>query len=123
MHRGRIKGVIESRLFFISLEQIQWSTGPSFHLFPSLPFSKVPTVSHSPQSRSTYSEIYVFQAALTKRVSCPDGKNTAANAACCPLYAVRDDIQESLFDGGECGEEVRFIFSGPAYVLTYCLGT
>ena len=33
--------------------------------------------------------------------------NTATNAACCALFAVRDDIQENLFDGGECGEEVH----------------
>ncbi|KAI0697907.1 melanin-decolorizing enzyme [Cytidiella melzeri] len=49
----------------------------------------------------------VAQAAITKRVACPDGVNTATNAACCALFAVRDDIQENLFDGGECGEEVH----------------
>ena len=46
-------------------------------------------------------------AALTRRVACPDGKNTATNAACCQLFAVRDDIQQNLFDGGECGEDVH----------------
>ena len=46
-------------------------------------------------------------AALTKRVACPDGKNTATNAACCALFAIRDDIQQNLFDGGKCGEEVH----------------
>ena len=46
-------------------------------------------------------------AAITRRVACPDGVNTATNAACCALFAVRDDIQTNLFDGGECGEEVH----------------
>ena len=40
-------------------------------------------------------------------MTCPDGVNTATNAACCVLFAVRDDIQQNLFDGGECGEEVH----------------
>ncbi|KAG6807701.1 hypothetical protein H0H87_001075, partial [Tephrocybe sp. NHM501043] len=44
---------------------------------------------------------------LTKRVSCPDGVNTATNAACCALYPILEDIQANLFDGGECGEEVH----------------
>ena len=43
-------------------------------------------------------------AALTKRVACPDGKNTATNAACCKLFAVRDDIQKNMFDGGKCND-------------------
>ncbi|KAI0076982.1 manganese peroxidase 1 precursor [Panus rudis PR-1116 ss-1] len=46
-------------------------------------------------------------AAITRRVACPDGKNTATNAACCSLFAIRDDIQKNLFDGGQCGEEVH----------------
>ncbi|KAF9467309.1 class-II peroxidase [Collybia nuda] len=46
-------------------------------------------------------------AALTKHVTCPDGKNTASNAACCVLFPILEDIQENLFDGGECGEEVH----------------
>lgn len=40
-------------------------------------------------------------------MACPDGVNTATNAACCTLFAIRDDIQQNLFDGGECGEEVH----------------
>ncbi|KAJ7175027.1 putative versatile peroxidase [Mycena crocata] len=44
--------------------------------------------------------------ALTKRVTCPTGQTTA-NAACCVLFPILDDIQENLFDGGECGEEVH----------------
>ncbi|TFY67230.1 hypothetical protein EVG20_g4017 [Dentipellis fragilis] len=46
-------------------------------------------------------------AAVTRRVACPDGKNTATNAACCALFPILDDIQTNLFDGGECGEEVH----------------
>ncbi|KAH8108021.1 manganese peroxidase 1 precursor [Cristinia sonorae] len=46
------------------------------------------------------------EGAITRRIACPDG-NIASNAACCPLFAIRDDIQENLFDGGECGEEVH----------------
>ncbi|KAA1472888.1 manganese peroxidase 2 [Dentipellis sp. KUC8613] len=46
-------------------------------------------------------------AAITRRVSCPDGKNTATNAACCALFPILDDIQTNLFDGAECGEEVH----------------
>lgn len=36
------------------------------------------------------------QAANYKRVACPDGKNTASNAACCPFFALRDDLQANL---------------------------
>lgn len=32
----------------------------------------------------------------TKGVPCPDGKNTASNAACCPFFALRDDLQANL---------------------------
>lgn len=45
--------------------------------------------------------------ALTRRVACPDGVNTATNAACCSLFAIRDDLQQSLFDNGGCGEDVH----------------
>ncbi|KAJ7489126.1 putative versatile peroxidase [Mycena latifolia] len=45
-------------------------------------------------------------AAVTKRVTCPTGQTTA-NAACCVLFPILDDIQANLFDGGECGEEVH----------------
>ena len=47
------------------------------------------------------------RAALTRRVACPDGKNTATNEACCAFFPILEDIQENLFDGGECGEEVH----------------
>ncbi|KAJ3546294.1 hypothetical protein NM688_g5531 [Phlebia brevispora] len=46
-------------------------------------------------------------AAITRRVACPDGVNTATNAACCALFAVRDTLVQDFFDGGECGEEVH----------------
>ncbi|KIJ22470.1 class II peroxidase, partial [Sphaerobolus stellatus SS14] len=40
-------------------------------------------------------------------VTCPDG-NKASNAACCPLFALRDDLQANLFDG-VCGEDTHEI--------------
>ncbi|KZT38834.1 peroxidase [Sistotremastrum suecicum HHB10207 ss-3] len=43
------------------------------------------------------------QGAHFKRVTCPDGKNTATNAACCAFFALRDDLQENLFEN-QCGE-------------------
>lgn len=55
----------------------------------------------------------VAHGALTRRVACPDGKNTAINAACCPLFEIIEDIQNNLFDN-ECGEEfhesLRLVF-------------
>ncbi|KAJ7477706.1 heme peroxidase [Mycena latifolia] len=42
----------------------------------------------------------------TKRATCSKGR-TAASASCCVWFDVLDDIQENLFDGGECGEEVH----------------
>ena len=45
-------------------------------------------------------------AALTKRVTCATGQVTA-NAACCKLFPIVDQIQKDLFDGGECGEEAH----------------
>ncbi|KDR65849.1 hypothetical protein GALMADRAFT_162345 [Galerina marginata CBS 339.88] len=45
-------------------------------------------------------------AALTKRVTCASGHVTA-NAACCALFPIVDQIQKDLFDGGECGEEAH----------------
>ncbi|KAL7277389.1 class II peroxidase [Trametes coccinea BRFM310] len=56
---------------------------------------------------SVLAALQVANGALTRRVACPDGVNTATNAACCTLFAIRDDIQQNLFDGGECGEEVH----------------
>ncbi|KAJ7090954.1 heme peroxidase [Mycena crocata] len=42
----------------------------------------------------------------TKRAACSNGR-TAAHASCCIWFDVLDDIQENLFDGAECGEEVH----------------
>lgn len=57
--------------------------------------------------QSSEFSLTVYAGAITRRVACPDGVNTATNAACCNLFAVRDLIQDQLFDGGECGEEVH----------------
>ncbi|THG95783.1 hypothetical protein EW026_g5933 [Hermanssonia centrifuga] len=51
----------------------------------------------------------VANAALTRRVACPDGINTATNAACCSLFAVRDDLNNNLFNN-ECGDEAHESF-------------
>ncbi|KAH8102141.1 lignin peroxidase isozyme LP7 [Cristinia sonorae] len=51
--------------------------------------------------------IQTASAALTRRVACPDGVNTATNAACCSLFAVRDDIQQNLFNGAQCNAEAH----------------
>ena len=45
-------------------------------------------------------------AALTRLVACPDGINTATNAACCALFPIRDDIIENLFHN-QCAEEAH----------------
>ena len=45
------------------------------------------------------------QAALTRRVTCPDG-NTTANEACCAFFPLRDHLQTNLFNN-ECGQDVR----------------
>ncbi|KAK0481240.1 manganese peroxidase 1 precursor [Armillaria novae-zelandiae] len=51
--------------------------------------------------------IRLSDAALTKRVACPDGIHTVTNQACCALFPVIEDLQQNLFSGGECGEEVH----------------
>ena len=40
-----------------------------------------------------------------KRATCPDGVHSAANAQCCSLFQVRDDLLDNLFEN-ECGDEV-----------------
>lgn len=45
-------------------------------------------------------------ASVIPRATCADGRTTA-NAACCVLFPILDNIQENLFDGGQCGEEVH----------------
>ncbi|KAH8116580.1 manganese peroxidase 3 [Phellopilus nigrolimitatus] len=55
----------------------------------------------------TISLIATLAAALNfKRVTCPDGVNHASHEACCAFFALRDDLQENLFEG-ECGEDVH----------------
>lgn len=53
---------------------------------------------------------YGYSAAITKRVACPDGINTATNAACCALFPVRDDLNKNLFNGGQCNDEAHEAF-------------
>lgn len=53
------------------------------------------------QLLTALSAALVAQAAITKRVACPDGKHTATNAA---LFAARDDIQKNMFEGGKCND-------------------
>ncbi|EJD05363.1 manganese peroxidase 1 [Fomitiporia mediterranea MF3/22] len=48
----------------------------------------------------------LVNAANYKRVTCPDGVNTATNEACCPFFALRDDLQANLFNN-TCGEDVH----------------
>ncbi|KAJ6504347.1 manganese peroxidase 3 [Mycena vitilis] len=47
-----------------------------------------------------------LEGVVTKRVTCATGQTTA-NAACCVLFPLLDDLQANLFDGGECGEETH----------------
>jgi hypothetical protein len=57
-------------------------------------------------SQMAQSLMIVYAAALTRRVTCPDG-NVVANEACCNLFPILEDIQTNLFDGGECGEQAH----------------
>ncbi|PPQ96867.1 hypothetical protein CVT26_006054 [Gymnopilus dilepis] len=41
-----------------------------------------------------------------KRATCPDGVHSAANAQCCSLFQVRDDLLNNLFEN-ECGDEAH----------------
>ncbi|KAJ7641900.1 putative versatile peroxidase [Roridomyces roridus] len=44
-----------------------------------------------------------YGAALQRRVTCPTGEQTA-NAACCALFPVLDDIQTNMFAGDTCSD-------------------
>ncbi|KAF8511928.1 heme peroxidase [Gautieria morchelliformis] len=44
-------------------------------------------------------------AATTGRVKCPDG-NVASHSACCPLFVLRDDLQNTVFSH-QCGEDTH----------------
>ncbi|KAJ6492963.1 manganese peroxidase 5 [Mycena vulgaris] len=48
--------------------------------------------------------VRVASGVVTPRVTCSTGQVTA-NAACCALFPLLDDLQANLFDDGECGEE------------------
>ncbi|CAL1697225.1 unnamed protein product [Somion occarium] len=50
--------------------------------------------------------IVAASAAPSNRAVCSKGR-TAAHATCCKWFDVLDDIQDGLFDGAECGEEVH----------------
>lgn len=45
-------------------------------------------------------------AVIEKRATCSTGQ-TVANAACCAWFPVLEDIQENLFNGGQCGAEAH----------------
>ncbi|KAH9036907.1 manganese peroxidase 1 [Lactarius hengduanensis] len=45
-------------------------------------------------------------AALTRRVTCPDG-NVVSNQKCCFLFPILEDLQTNLFEGAECGEDAH----------------
>ncbi|EIW55331.1 manganese peroxidase isozyme precursor [Trametes versicolor FP-101664 SS1] len=55
---------------------------------------------------SVLAALQLANGAATRKVTCAGGQVTA-NAACCALFPVLEDIQTNLFDGGECGEEVH----------------
>ncbi|KIJ56364.1 class II peroxidase [Sphaerobolus stellatus SS14] len=49
----------------------------------------------------------VAQAAVAgSKFRCPDGVNTASNPVCCKFFALRDDLQENLFEK-QCGEHTH----------------
>ncbi|KAF7377245.1 Peroxidase [Mycena sanguinolenta] len=65
----------------------------------SVPVAMLPTIFVLLAALATASD-----AALTRRVVCPDG-NTVTNEACCALFPVLEDIQANMFDLDEpCGD-------------------
>ncbi|KAI0000373.1 manganese peroxidase 3 [Russula vinacea] len=50
--------------------------------------------------------VYLVNAALVRRVTCPGG-HAVSNKKCCDLFPVLEDIQKNLFDNGECGEDAH----------------
>ncbi|KAG7449783.1 manganese peroxidase 1 [Guyanagaster necrorhizus] len=50
--------------------------------------------------------VHAATTAQTKAFTCANGQ-TVSNSVCCALFPIIDDLQENLFDGGECGEEVH----------------
>ncbi|KAJ7821099.1 versatile peroxidase VPS1 [Mycena olivaceomarginata] len=57
-------------------------------------------------SAAFFALVLAAAAVPTKHAACSNGR-TAAHASCCVWFDVLDNIQENLFDGGECGEEVH----------------
>ncbi|TBU33775.1 manganese-dependent peroxidase [Dichomitus squalens] len=55
---------------------------------------------------SVLAALQVANGALIRRATCSDG-TVVSDSACCALIPVIQDLQENLFDGGECGEEVH----------------
>ena len=51
----------------------------------------------------------VLGAATTRRATCAGGQQVQ-NEACCVWFPILEDIQTNMFDGGECGDEVGFLF-------------
>lgn len=92
---------------FQSSYYLRWHSANLLFFLPPLPFHRSQMVRFHFTCLFRSRTHPLYSGALTRRVTCPDGKNTASNAACCALFAVRDDIQANLFDGGECGEEVH----------------
>jgi len=45
-------------------------------------------------------------AAVPRRFTCSDG-NVTANEACCVLFPIMADLQSTLLDNGECGDDVH----------------
>ena len=98
--------------------QLPISSGkwPSSSSRPSSPFSQLsssPTVGPHAKllgsSRDSHLHLHFLPlplGALVRRVTCADGSVTA-NAACCALFPVIQDLQANLFDNGECGEDVH----------------
>ncbi|OBZ76767.1 Versatile peroxidase VPL2 [Grifola frondosa] len=60
---------------------------------------------------SLFTLVVAVMAAPAKRASCSNGR-TASNPKCCVWYDVLDDIQQNLFEGGQCGshESLRLTF-------------
>ncbi|KZW03321.1 Mn peroxidase MNP6 [Exidia glandulosa HHB12029] len=58
---------------------------------------------------STHAGVINVERATVSRApsKCPGNNHLAKNPSCCVWYDVLDDIQENLFDGGECGEEAH----------------
>lgn len=68
-------------------------------------FSKILTLS------ALVASLSLSEAAITRRVACPDG-STTTNEACCKWFPIRDYLQENVFNY-ECGQEARELLRLP----------